>query len=102
MKLIPTQMMQIMLKYKVRISILVEKTLIFSLIDKKLASLSHIANFAYDPVNFDIFEKQNIIEFFLDQLYLNDCNTKEFEFALGGLCNICSCKLINLDNYSDK
>ena len=67
-----------------------------------MACLSHMANFAYDPVNYEIFEKLNIIEFFLDLLYLNDCNSKEFEYSMGGLSNICSCNLINFDISTDK
>jgi hypothetical protein len=35
-----------------------------------MAALAHLANFAYDPVNYDHFEALNIVELFLDILTL--------------------------------
>jgi len=51
-------------------------------------TLAHLANFAYDPINYEFIDRLNLIEFFLDILHMHDNNSKEFEFALGGICNL--------------
>ena len=35
----------------------------------KLSKLTHLANLAYDPVNYEIFDQLNTIELFFDILY---------------------------------
>ena len=34
-------------------------------LEDKLAKLCHLANFAYDPVNFEIFDKLGLCDFFI-------------------------------------
>uniref|UniRef100_A0A0B6YAY4 Armadillo repeat-containing domain-containing protein n=1 Tax=Arion vulgaris TaxID=1028688 RepID=A0A0B6YAY4_9EUPU len=53
--------------------------------------LANLANFAYDPINYEHFKKLNIVDLFLD--CLEESNEKLIEFAIGGLCNCC------LDKY---
>mmetsp|Transcript_9648 Transcript_9648/g.13286 ORF Transcript_9648/g.13286 Transcript_9648/m.13286 type:complete len:192 (+) Transcript_9648:12-587(+) len=50
--------------------------------------LSHLANFAYDPVNYDWFRQLHIIDLFMDVLDDETC-TKCQEFAVAGICNLC-------------
>lgn len=54
-----------------------------------------MSNFAYDPVNYEHFEQLNIVEFFFDVLYASDQNAKEFEYALGGVCNLASGNILH-------
>ena len=49
--------------------------------------LANLANFAYDPINYDHFKKLNVIDLFLDSL--EEQNDNIVEFAIGGLCNCC-------------
>ncbi|CAG5132561.1 unnamed protein product [Candidula unifasciata] len=49
--------------------------------------LANLANFAYDPINYQHFKKLNVVDLFLDCLEEN--NEKLIEFAIGGLCNCC-------------
>ena len=48
--------------------------------------LANLANFAYDPINYEYLRKLNIIDLFLDQL--SEENTNFVQFGLGGLCNL--------------
>ncbi|XP_077500329.1 armadillo repeat-containing protein 7-like [Amblyomma americanum] len=50
--------------------------------------LANLANFAYDPVNYEHFKRLNILSLFIDQLDSSDDNLREF--AIGGICNLCS------------
>lgn len=59
--------------------------------DSKLQVLANLANFAYDPINYDYFRQLNIIELFLD--CLEECDDRIVEFAIGGLCNLVNDKL---------
>ncbi|CAI5469863.1 unnamed protein product [Closterium sp. Yama58-4] len=47
--------------------------------------VANLANFAYDPVNYDYLRKLNVLELFLD--CLTEENTKLIDFGMGGLCN---------------
>lgn len=49
--------------------------------------LANLANFAYDPVNYNWLLQLNVVELFLDMLTEDDMNL--VKFALGGLCNCC-------------
>ncbi|KAJ7571776.1 hypothetical protein O6H91_01G177000 [Diphasiastrum complanatum] len=49
--------------------------------------VAHLANFSYDPFNYDHFRKLHILDLFLD--CLTEPNAKLVEFALGGICNCC-------------
>lgn len=48
--------------------------------------LANLANFAYDPINYEYLRKLNVIDLFLDQL--SEENTNIVKFGLGGLCNL--------------
>ncbi|XP_054719543.1 armadillo repeat-containing protein 7-like isoform X1 [Uloborus diversus] len=48
--------------------------------------LANLANFAYDPDNYDHFRELNIVDLFLDQL--DETNEDLVEFAIGGICNL--------------
>lgn len=61
--------------------------------------LANLANFAYDPINYEHFKKLNMVDLFLD--CLEERNENMVEFAIGGLCNCCLDKEIKrhiLDN----
>ena len=64
--------------------------------DSSLNSICHLSNFAYDPVNYEIFDKLNILEFFLDLLHFNTESKKEFEFAMAGIANLSAGNIMNL------
>ncbi|KAK6989661.1 armadillo repeat-containing protein 7 [Biomphalaria glabrata] len=55
--------------------------------ESKEQVLANLANFAYDPINYEFFKKLNIVDLFLDCLEEN--NEKLIEFSIGGLCNCC-------------
>ncbi|KAH9515443.1 Armadillo repeat-containing protein 7 [Bulinus truncatus] len=55
--------------------------------DAKEQVLANLANFAYDPINYEYFKKLNIVDIFLDCLEEN--NDKLIEFSIGGVCNCC-------------
>ncbi|XP_076462901.1 armadillo repeat-containing protein 7-like [Babylonia areolata] len=55
--------------------------------DCKQQVLANLANFAYDPINYDFMRRLNILDLFLDSLEEQD--EKLVEFGLGGLCNAC-------------
>ncbi|CAH0385953.1 unnamed protein product [Bemisia tabaci] len=48
--------------------------------------LANLANFAYDPVNYQFLRKLSVIDIFLDQL--GESNKTLRQYALGGLCNL--------------
>ncbi|GJP35851.1 hypothetical protein CLOM_g20398 [Closterium sp. NIES-68] len=47
--------------------------------------VANLANFAYDPINYDYMRKLNVFELFLD--CLTEENAKLIDFGMGGLCN---------------
>lgn len=56
--------------------------------------LANLANFAYDPVNYENFKRLNIVHLFIDQLDNSSDALKEF--AMGGICNLASGDRANL------
>lgn len=54
--------------------------------------LANLANFAYDPINYDHFRKLNILDLFLDVI-AEETDDKMIEFAIGGVSNCCLDKL---------
>ncbi|XP_047120990.1 LOW QUALITY PROTEIN: uncharacterized protein LOC124804739 [Schistocerca piceifrons] len=48
--------------------------------------LANLANFAYDPINYEYLRHLKVIDLFLDQL--SEANSILLELALGGLCNL--------------
>ncbi|XP_077973357.1 armadillo repeat-containing protein 7-like [Styela clava] len=51
--------------------------------------LANLANFAYDPINYEYLRKLQVVDLFLDCLTDDeDINSKISEFGIAGLCNI--------------
>lgn len=50
--------------------------------------LANLANFAYDPSNYQYLRQLQVLDLFLDSL--SEENETLVEFAIGGLCNLCS------------
>jgi KaiC/GvpD/RAD55 family RecA-like ATPase len=59
----------------------------FCVLEAKEQVLANLANFAYDPINYDFLRKLKVIDIFLDNL--SESNIKLQEFAVAGLCNLC-------------
>jgi len=55
--------------------------------DAKEQVLANLANFAYDPVNYDWLRSLCVIDLFLDNL--DEPSVKIKQYAVGGLCNLC-------------
>lgn len=55
--------------------------------DSKERIVAHLANFAYDPFNYEFFRNLHIIDLFLD--CLTEPYEKLIEFGIGGICNCC-------------
>ncbi|XP_014503767.1 armadillo repeat-containing protein 7 isoform X2 [Vigna radiata var. radiata] len=49
--------------------------------------LANLANFAYDPYNYNFLRQLNVLELFID--CLTEPNEKLVEFGIGGICNSC-------------
>lgn len=56
--------------------------------DAKEQVLANLANFAYDPSNYQYLRQLQVVDLFLDSL--SEENETLVEFAIGGLCNLCS------------
>ncbi|TEA30777.1 hypothetical protein DBR06_SOUSAS4110245, partial [Sousa chinensis] len=56
--------------------------------DAKEQVLANLANFAYDPSNYQYLRQLQVLDLFLDSL--SEENETLVEFAIGGLCNLCS------------
>ena len=54
----------------------------------KLQVLANLANFAYDPINYEHFRQLNILDLFLDVI-AEESDEKMIEYAMGGICNCC-------------
>ncbi|XP_057735345.1 uncharacterized protein LOC130950777 isoform X3 [Arachis stenosperma] len=50
--------------------------------------LANLANFAYDPYNYNFLRQLNVLELFLD--CMTEPNEKLVEFGVGGICNGCA------------
>ena len=55
--------------------------------DAKLQVLANLANFSYDPINYDYLYQLNVIDLFLD--CLSESCDQTVEYSVGGLCNLC-------------
>mmetsp|Transcript_46648 Transcript_46648/g.77738 ORF Transcript_46648/g.77738 Transcript_46648/m.77738 type:complete len:99 (+) Transcript_46648:32-328(+) len=49
--------------------------------------LANLANFAYDPINYDWLHELRVIDLFLD--CLTEPSERMVEFGMAGLCNCC-------------
>lgn len=56
--------------------------------EHKKQVLANLANFGYDPINYEYFQKLNILDLFLDVL-VEETDETMIEFAMGGICNCC-------------
>lgn len=54
--------------------------------DAKHQTIANLANFSYDPVNYEHLRTLGIIDLFLEQLSEEDPTI--IQFALGGICNL--------------
>lgn len=61
--------------------------IILGCLEGKKQVIANLANFAYDPINYEHMYKLNVLDLFLDSLTESD--PKLIEFAIGGLCNCC-------------
>ncbi|KAK7250630.1 hypothetical protein RIF29_33176 [Crotalaria pallida] len=50
--------------------------------------LANLANFAYDPYNYNFLRQLNVLELFLD--CMTEPSEKLVEFGVGGICNSCA------------
>ncbi|KAK7244787.1 hypothetical protein RIF29_39613 [Crotalaria pallida] len=50
--------------------------------------LGNLANFAYDPYNYNFLRQLNVLELFLD--YMTEPSEKLVEFGVGEICNSCA------------
>ncbi|KAJ8956935.1 hypothetical protein NQ318_014354 [Aromia moschata] len=55
-------------------------------IERKRQTLANLANFAYDPINYEFMKQLHLVDLFLAQL--SETNQELLRFALAGLCNI--------------
>ena len=55
--------------------------------DVKLQVLANLANFAYDPVNYEHLRQLKVIDLFLD--CVNMQQNQFTQFAIAGICNLC-------------
>ncbi|XP_018579813.1 armadillo repeat-containing protein 7 [Anoplophora glabripennis] len=55
-------------------------------LEAKRQTLANLANFAYDPINYDYMKQLHLVDLFLAQLSEDD--EELIHFALSGLCNI--------------
>eukprot|EP00246_Nothoceros_aenigmaticus_P017996 TRINITY_DN9224_c0_g1_i4.p2 TRINITY_DN9224_c0_g1~~TRINITY_DN9224_c0_g1_i4.p2 ORF type:complete len:161 (-),score=25.02 TRINITY_DN9224_c0_g1_i4:130-612(-) len=53
--------------------------------ESKERIVAHLANFAYDPINYDDFQKLHVPDLFMD--CLTEPNEKLVQFGIEGLCN---------------
>lgn len=49
---------------------------------------ANLANFAYDPYNYNFLRQLNVLELFLD--CITEPNEKLVEYGVGGICNSCA------------
>lgn len=53
--------------------------------------LANLANFSYDPINYEWLRQLNVIDLFLDMI--TEPADKIVEFAMAGICNLCCDRL---------
>lgn len=59
-----------------------------NVVEAKKEVLANLANFAYDPINYDHIKRLRILDVFLEQLSEN--SEELLHFALAGICNLSS------------
>lgn len=56
--------------------------------EAKREVLANLANFAYDPINYEYIKQLHILDIFLEQL--SESSEDLIHFGLAGLCNLSS------------
>jgi hypothetical protein len=60
--------------------------------------LANLANFSYDPINYEYFRRLNVLDIFIKNLkefkqngaiFTQNLTEKMVSFSLGGICNLC-------------
>lgn len=69
------------------LKLLVEEVKTTPSLEMKKQVLANLANFAYDPINYEFLRKLGVLDLFLD--LLSDGNVTLKQFAIGGICNLC-------------
>lgn len=59
----------------------------------KKQTLANLANFAYDPINYEFIKQLHLTDLFLSEL--SDNNEELINFAVSGLCNLACGKITN-------
>lgn len=54
--------------------------------DAKRQVIANLANFAYDPINYEYLRQLSVLNLFLD--LLSDSDKISVHFAISGLCNL--------------
>ncbi len=66
--------------------------------DKREQVLANLANFAYDPINYEYFRRFNVMDIFIKNLkefynnraeFTASLNERKLNFSLSGICNLC-------------
>lgn len=64
-------------------------------VEKKDQVLANLANFAYDPINYEYFRRLDILDIFINNLkefqtnQFKQMSSKTLNFSLAGICNSC-------------
>ncbi|XP_026726225.1 armadillo repeat-containing protein 7 [Trichoplusia ni] len=77
------------------LSLLVDEYLNSTLHDAKCQVLANLANFAYDPINYEYIRNVGVLDIFL-YVVKNENNHQLLHFAVAGICNSC-CDPLNAD-----
>lgn len=77
------------------LSLLVDEYLHSSSYDSKCQVLANLANFAYDPINYQYIRDVGVLDIFIHVLK-NENNDQLLRFAVAGVCNLC-CDPLNAD-----
>lgn len=64
----------------------------------KKQTLANLANFAYDPINYEFIKQLHLTDLFLSEL--SGDNEELIQFALAGICNL-SCGKLFVGLYYD-
>ena len=76
--------------------------MVYLFTENKLQIIANLANFGYDPINYEFFRTLNVLDLFLDVLAEEqhsgngDYDDKMRLFAIGGICNCCLGQFITI------
>ena len=69
------------------LKLLVDEYRTTSSVSAKQEVMANLANFAYDPINFEYLQQLRVLDIFLETLQ-NPEDEKVLEFAVSGICNL--------------